>query len=249
MAEEKEGVMDESLASEEQTAEPEEEQAEAPAEEPEEEPAEETEEEDESRQGRAFARMRRENRQLREELLLLKAQAGRKEEEKEPELPDDGYLTAGQVKQYVQQMVAKVPKPDTDGMTRTEILNLSESIAKMAHSDYAEVTNPVKEMFEEDPGLREFIIGKPGTYGTAAERLYQFGLMRKNLSSKRTGDNGNRKKTIDAIVKEGKKPATMGLQSKKAPSQKAVDIANMDIDQYRAAVKKNPDLAKKVLGE
>lgn len=245
MPEENEGVMDESLASEEA---PEEEAPEETAEESPEEPEEEQGEEEPDNQvanlNKAVSGLRRELRKLREENIILRAQK-QPEKEEEPEAPDEGYLTAGQVKKLVQKMVEKgIPKQDSLDSIRVEMLNASEEFARSKHADYVEVTEGVKGELEDDPGLKMFIVGNPGTWMNAAERLYQYGLMKRGQS----GKNGNRKKTIDAIVKKGAKPATMGLQSKKSPSQKGQDISTMDIEEYRAAVKKNPDLAKKILG-
>jgi hypothetical protein len=229
--------MDESLASDE------------PVEEPVEEETEETEEvveeQDETKEqvknlNRAFAEMRRENKRLREEVDSLRKP---KAEEKEEEFPvdDEAYLKAGDVKKLV-KFYNKSAAPKQDRTVLADTLNASEQLAMLRHDDYAEVVEEFRAELDDDPSLQAFIIGTPGTHMNAGERLYQFALMRRGQN-----DGGSRKETIEAVVNKKKKPATMGLSSKKTGST-AFSPVGKTLDEIRAFKKKNPDAYEKAMG-
>lgn len=243
MSDEEKGVMDESLASEE-----------AAEEETQEETAEETVEEEKEKEdkgqvanlNRAVAAMRRENKLLREELNTFRQQQARpKEEEADPfPVDDEAYLKAGDVKKLVQGIVKKsAPSPAVNRELLADILSASEAIAMIRHEDYAEVVEEFREELDDDPNIQAFVIGKPGTHMNAGERLYQFALMRKGQNG-----SGTRKATIDAVVNRQKKPATMGVTSKKASST-AFNPVGKTLDEIREFKKKNPDAYKKAMGE
>jgi hypothetical protein len=231
--------MDESLASEEAeeetTPEPEEE--------------EEQKEDPEAERNRAFAAMRRENRSLRQELDAVRQQiaALQKPAEKEEDaydafpVEDDAYLKAGDVKRLVQATVKKsLPKQGTDKAMLADILNASEALAQLRHSDYAEVVEGFREELDDDPAVQAFIIGAPGTHMNAGERLYQFALMKRGQAG------GSRRETIEAVVNKKKKPATMGVVSKKTASSSFSPVGKT-MDEVREFRKKHPDEYEKVM--
>lgn len=233
MSDVEKGEVDESLPSEE------EEEKEEETEETEEVEEEEVEEEQKP-SDRAFANMRRENRRMKEQINILMQQVRgtqkpEKGEEDEFAADDESYLKAGDIKKLVDSRVRKMaPSQKPDKAVLEDMLNASEAIAMIRHSDYAEVVEDFREELDDDPSLQAFIVGTPGTHMNAGERMYQFALMRKGQGS------GSRKQTIEAVVSHKKKPATMGAVSKKSPSS-AFNFTGKTVDEIREFKKKNPD--------
>lgn len=237
--------MDESLASEEEEVD------EGSEEQREEEQSEETTETEGDGQienlNRAMAGLRRELKILREENRTMRDELRTKKEttEEEEEVEDAaGYYTKGEIHKLIRDSLKAVPKNnEAINAVRTEIINASEDRAREKYPDFDEVFEAIRDDLD-DPVLAHYITGTPGQWFGAAERAYRYGLTKLGRSKA----DPNRKRTLESIVTQKKKPATMGVQSKKSAVQTG-DPRKMSLDEMREMKKTNPAGYRKMIGD
>lgn len=158
------------------------------------------------------------------------------------------WLTAGQIQELIQAHMRSAQPPDNSASMRVELMNLSENLARVDKErfpDYDAVIADTKRELIMNPShpMSKYIIGDPGTWISAAERLYQFALMKgAKPRQQKAPPSANRKQTIQQIVKQKQRPATMKSKGEGSPSGK-ISIENLTVE---SAMKLPPGTLRKI---